>query len=139
VRLVTLKGLASRRLRTALTALSIVLGVALVAGTYVLTDSINNAFGSIFQTVYRGTDATVTGRNALDTGSGANSQNGGSSATPSFPQSVLARVLSLPDVRDAIGGVSGTPQLIVHGKAVAFGGRPTSASAWTRPSPSSTP
>ena len=73
MRLVTLKGLASRRLRTALTALSIVLGVALVAGTYVLTDSITNAFGSIFQTVYRGTDATVTGRNAVDTGSsGAN-------------------------------------------------------------------
>jgi putative ABC transport system permease protein len=123
VREVTLKGLATRRLRTALTALAIVLGVALVAGTFVLTDSINNAFGSIFQTVYRGTDATVTGRNALDTGAGASNQNG-PSAAPSFPQSVLARVLTVPEVRNALGGVSGTPQLIKNGKAIAFGGAP---------------
>jgi putative ABC transport system permease protein len=124
MRLVTFRGLAARRLRTALTSLAIVLGVALVAGTFVLTDSITNAFGSIFQTVYRGTAATVTGRNALDTGSGSSNQNGGLTNTPSFSQSVLARVLALPDVRDAIGGVSGSPQLIVHGKAVAFGGAP---------------
>jgi putative ABC transport system permease protein len=37
---VTLKGLAGRKLRAALTALAIVLGVALVSGTYVLTDTI---------------------------------------------------------------------------------------------------
>jgi putative ABC transport system permease protein len=124
VRGVTLKGLAARRLRTTLTALAIVLGVALVAGTYVLTDSITHAFGSIFQTVYRGTDATVTGRNALDTGSGGGNQNGGPSGAPSFPESVLARVRGLPEVREAIGGVSGTPQLIKNGKAIAFGGAP---------------
>ena len=39
-----LKGLATRKLRTALTAIAIVLGVALVSGTYVLTDSIKGAF-----------------------------------------------------------------------------------------------
>ena len=66
--LVAFRGLASRKLRSVLTALAIVLGVALVGGTYVLTDSITGAFNSIFQTVYRGTDATVTGRNAIDTG-----------------------------------------------------------------------
>ena len=50
-----------------LTAIAIVLGVALVSGTYVLTDSITKAFDSIFQTIYQNTDATITGRNALDT------------------------------------------------------------------------
>ncbi|MGZ4345409.1 MAG: ABC transporter permease, partial [Solirubrobacteraceae bacterium] len=120
---VALKGLAVRRLRSALTAVAIVLGVALVAGTYVLTDSITNAFDSIFQTVYRGTDATVTGRNAIDSGANSGGGNGAASA-PSFPASVLVRVKSLPDVSDALGGVDGTPQLIKNGKAITFGGAP---------------
>ncbi len=42
------------------------LGVALMAGTFVLTDSITGAFSSIFQTIYSGTAATVTGRSAID-------------------------------------------------------------------------
>ena len=44
----TLKGLLTRKLRTALTAIAIVLGVATVSGTFVLTDSIDKAFDSIF-------------------------------------------------------------------------------------------
>ncbi|HWD75226.1 MAG TPA: FtsX-like permease family protein [Solirubrobacteraceae bacterium] len=121
-----LKGLASRRLRAALTALAVVLGVALVAGTYVLTDSITGAFDTIFQTVYRGTDATVTGRNAIDTS--ANGGIGGGSA-PAFSQSVLGRVRGLPSVRDAVGDVSGSVQLIKNGKAISFGGAPTLGSS----------
>jgi putative ABC transport system permease protein len=120
---VALRGLAARRLRAVLTALAIVLGVALVAGTYVLTDSINGAFGTIFQTVYRGTDATITGRNAIDSSANPGVAGGGAS-TPAFSESLLARVERLPDVQDAIGGVSGTPQLIQNGKAISFGGAP---------------
>ena len=120
---VALKGLALRKLRSVLTGVAIVLGVALVGGTYVLTDSINGAFGSIFQTVYRGTDATVTGRNAIDSGSGNGNGNGAFSG-PSFPESVLARVQRLPDVLDTLGGVSGSPQLVKNGKAITFGGAP---------------
>ena len=122
---VALKGLATRKLRSALTAVAILLGVALVAGTYVLTDSITGAFDSIFQTVYRGTDATITGRNAIDTGSGnGNSGGSGQFAAPSFPESLLARVQRLPGVNQALGGVSGSPQLVKNGKAITFGGAP---------------
>ena len=39
-----IRGLLSRKLRTALTAIAIVLGVAMISGTYVLTDSIDQAF-----------------------------------------------------------------------------------------------
>ncbi len=85
---VAVKGLASRRLRAVLTALSIVLGVALVAGTYVLTDSLHSDLGSVYQTIYKNTAASITGRNAIDTG--ANAANGGS--VPTFSQSLLARV-----------------------------------------------
>ena len=45
---VALRGMARRKLRTVLTAIAIVLGVALVTGTYVLTDSIKGAFDGIF-------------------------------------------------------------------------------------------
>ena len=47
------RGLLARKLRTILTALGVVLGVALVSGTYVLTDSISTAFDSIFKQTYQ--------------------------------------------------------------------------------------
>src|SRR5207302_8694789 len=51
-----LRGLLLRKLRTVLTGVAIVLGVAMISGTYVLTDSISNAFSAIFTQTYRGTD-----------------------------------------------------------------------------------
>ena len=39
-----LRGLAQRKLRSALTAIAILLGVAMIAGTYVQTDQIRGAF-----------------------------------------------------------------------------------------------
>jgi putative ABC transport system permease protein len=115
---VALRGMARRKLRTALTAIAIVLGVALITGTYVLTDSIKGAFGGIFTSVYRGTDATVTGKSAF-TLSGQNN-----TTAPPFDQSLLPQVRHLPDVADAVGGVGGIAHLIVDGKVVAFGGAP---------------
>src|SRR6188508_1953050 len=114
----TLKGLLTRKLRTALTAVAIVLGVATVSGTFVLTDSIDKAFDAIFSDVYRNTDATITPKSAFDTG-----DNGTTEAA--FDASLLPQVKALPDVRDAIGGVaSDSAQLVLNGKAIAFGGAP---------------
>ena len=45
---VALRGLLGRKLRATLTAIAIILGVAMVSGTYVLTDSIDRAFDNIF-------------------------------------------------------------------------------------------
>jgi putative ABC transport system permease protein len=61
VLLVALKGLLGRKLRSILTAFAIVLGVATVSGTYVLTDSISDAFDNIFTGIYRSTDAVISG------------------------------------------------------------------------------
>jgi len=114
-----LRSLFSRKLRTSLTAIAIVLGVAMVSGTYVLTDSISNAFDAIFTQSYRGTDAVVTGKSAFDL-----SSNGVTTAPP-FDESLLAKVKGLSDVRAAIGGVGGEAQLIgKNGKAIVFGGAP---------------
>ncbi len=115
---VALRGMARRKLRTALTAIAIVLGVALITGTYVLTDSIKGAFGGIFTQVYRGTDATVTGKSAFDL-SGQNN-----TTAPPFAQSLLPKIRGLPDVADAVGGVGGNAHLILQGKVVHFGGAP---------------
>jgi putative ABC transport system permease protein len=115
---VALRGMARRKLRTALTAIAIVLGVALITGTYVLTDSIKGAFGGIFTQVYRGTDATVTGKSAFTL------SNNGTTTAPPFNESLLPQIRKLPDVEAAVGGVGGDAHLIVDGKVVHFGGAP---------------
>ena len=114
-----LRSLVSRKVRTALTAVAIVLGVAMMSGTYVLTDSISNAFDAIFTQSYRGTDAVISGKSAFDL------SNSGSTTAPPFDESLLPEVKALPEVRAAIGGVGGEAQLIgKNGKAIVFGGAP---------------
>ena len=81
-----LRGILGRKLRTVLTALAVVLGVAMVSGTFVLTDSISKAFDAIFSETYRGTDAVITGKSAFDLG------NNNSTTAPSFDQSLLEKV-----------------------------------------------
>jgi len=61
---VALRALWGRKLRTFLTGFAIVLGVATISGTYVLTDSISSAFDTIFSSIYRNTDAVITGKSA---------------------------------------------------------------------------
>jgi putative ABC transport system permease protein len=114
-----LRGLLGRKLRTVLTALAIVLGVATVSGTYVLTDSINKAFHSIFFETRQGSDVIVSGKSAFDLAS-----DSGVTA-PAFPESLLAQVRALPDVGRAEGGVNGDAHLIgKNGKAIVYGGAP---------------
>ena len=60
-----LRGLAARKLRSALTATAILLGVAMVAGTYVLTDQIRNAFDNIQSQAVEGIDVVITPRDAF--------------------------------------------------------------------------
>jgi putative ABC transport system permease protein len=116
---VALAGILGRKLRTALTAVAIVLGVAMVTGTYVLTDSIKGAFNGIFQEIYRNTDATVTGKAAFDLSSGSSTE------APPFGQALLARIRALPDVADAVGGVGGEANLVeADGDVIKFGGAP---------------
>ncbi len=89
---VTLKGLAARKFRASLTALAIVLGVAMISGTYVLTDTINAGFDTIFSQSYKNTDAIISGKSAFD------NTTDNSVAPPTFPESVLPKVKALPDV-----------------------------------------
>ena len=116
---VALKALWSRKLRTFLTGFAIVLGVATITGTYVLTDSISKAFDSIFSTIYQGTDAVVTGDTAFDVSEGSGVE------IPSFDESLLPKIKALPEVDAAVGGVGGEAQLIGDdGDVIQFGGAP---------------
>jgi putative ABC transport system permease protein len=114
-----LKGLLGRKLRTALTAIAIVLGVAMVAGTFMLTDSIDNAFDTIFTDVRKGSNAVVTGKSAFDLSEGSGSNS------PTLSESLLPEVRRLPEVAAAEGSVNGEAQLIGdNGKAIVYGGAP---------------
>ena len=59
---VALRGLAGRKLRAVLTGIAIVLGVAMISGTYILTDTVQRAFNELLVDSYAGTDAVVTGK-----------------------------------------------------------------------------
>src|SRR5215468_5694721 len=56
---VTLKTIWSRKVRFLLTGVAVILGVAFVSGTFVLTETINNTFDSLFNDIYQHTDAVV--------------------------------------------------------------------------------
>ncbi|HEX3807774.1 MAG TPA: FtsX-like permease family protein, partial [Gaiellaceae bacterium] len=73
----------------------------------------------IFGSVYKSTDAVITGKSAIGNG------NGNGSIAPSFPASVLAKVQKLPDVAEADGGVSDQAQLVGrNGKVISNGFSP---------------
>jgi putative ABC transport system permease protein len=118
---VAIKGLLGRKLRAVLTAIAIVLGVAMVSGTYILTDTIKSAFSTVFTNAYKNADAVVTGKSAL----GTNNNNNGRSATPTLPASLLTQVRHLPQVGLASGAVADQAGLVGHdGKVIARGGAP---------------
>ncbi|HET9544727.1 MAG TPA: FtsX-like permease family protein [Gaiellaceae bacterium] len=103
MRRVALRGLASRKLRSLLTAFAIVLGVAMVSGTFVLTDTIDSGFDTVFSESYEGADAVISpetefGRQAAGSGG--------------FPASVLEDVEALPSVAEAAGSVRDSARLI---------------------------
>ena len=71
MRKVTLKGLLAHKLRLALTALAIVLGVTFISGTFVLTDTLQNTFNTLFGNIYSKVDFQVRGVAQLGSGAGA--------------------------------------------------------------------
>jgi len=103
---VALRGLAGRKLRSALTALAIVLGVAMISGTFILTDTINKGFTTIFTESYKNTSAVITAHSTIS------SSNSGAALTGGFPASVLDKVQRLPDVADAAGSITDTAKLV---------------------------
>jgi putative ABC transport system permease protein len=120
---VALRGLAGRKFRTVLTAIAIVLGVAMTSGAYVLTDTIDKAFNAIFVESYAGTDAVVSGKGADISFEGEQSQ------PPPIPEDVLEQVRAIDGVEVATGSVTDeqTKLLKPDGESIDTGGAPSFA------------
>jgi putative ABC transport system permease protein len=119
--LIALRGLLGRKLRAALTAIAVVLGVAMISGTYVLTDTIQNAFDRIFTESYRGTNAVVTARTAFE----PTTEGDTGFVQETLPESMLERTRQVEGVAAAIGGVAGIAQIVdKEGKVLTTSGAP---------------
>ncbi|HEY4724891.1 MAG TPA: ABC transporter permease, partial [Actinomycetota bacterium] len=96
MRRVALKGIWWRRGRATLTAFAVVLGVAMVSGTFILTDTINKAFDSIFQDSYAKTSAVISGKEVVEDAA---------SGTATVPAAVLQQVRANDEVDEATGAI----------------------------------
>ncbi|HTY95718.1 MAG TPA: FtsX-like permease family protein, partial [Solirubrobacteraceae bacterium] len=97
-------------------------GVAMISGTYILTDTIKSAFGTVFKEVYKRTDVVITAHSAIEE-EGENERNNG--VTPAFSESLLNQVRALKGVQQAQGAATSTAELVGrNGKVLSTGGSP---------------
>ena len=117
---VTIKGLLAHKLRLALTAMAIVLGVTFIAGTFVLTDTLNNTFKTLFGNVYQNVDFQVRGVAQFGTRRHRHPQ-------PHPRVDLLATVRGVPGVEAADGiGRRATPSTsATTARRISTGGAPT--------------
>lgn len=100
----TIRTILSHKRRMISTVLSIVLGIAFLAGTFVFTDSIKQTFDDLFSTVYADTDAVVRSNQEIETQTGTSRGR--------IPESVLEVVAAVPGVGEAIGDVTGYARIL---------------------------
>ena len=95
-----LKGVLAHKVRLAMTALAIVLGVAFVSGTYVFTDSIKASFSKLFNDVNSGVDLWVKG--VADFGF----------TSPLIDEGLVEQVAEIPGVVISAPSVEGIAQIV---------------------------
>ncbi len=124
MRKVTLKGLLARKLRLALTALAIVLGVTFVTGTLVLGDTLDRTFNDVIGTAYQHISFEIRGTAAFANDTAAD-VNGTANRKP-IPQSIATAVRRLPGVAYVHGSIEGYAQFLArNGNAIGSGGSST--------------
>ena len=113
-----LRGFAERKVRALLTGVAIALGVALMAGTYILTDTINGAFAEVFSASYHNKAVVVTPKETLGRRVAAE--------TSPLDEATLARVRTVPGVAAAAGAISSRATLLTtSGKRLTSGHAPS--------------
>ena len=111
-----LAGLRQRKLRAALTAIAIVLGVAMITGTLVISSQITRAFDEIFTQVNQGVDVRVTPRTDFDVRHGT---------LPTLPASLASRIAAIDGVAAASPEVAALGSPVVNGTYVQSTGAPS--------------
>ena len=110
------KSLFAHKTRLILTAVSIILGVAFIAGTYIYTDTTSRAFDGIMEEAFSGIDVVVAG----------DSEFTFSATGIYFDQSLLDDIAAIDGVASVEAGVDGfgTQILDPEGEAIGGGGPP---------------
>ena len=120
---VTLRNLAAHKLRLALTALAVILGVAFVAGTLVFTDTMGRQFDQLFAKTGKGVAVQVRAKKVIDSPDGSD--------VPSVPASLVGVISGVPGVARAHGEVNGFAALVgKDGKVVGGSGPPQLGVEW---------
>ncbi|GAC1439687.1 MAG: ABC transporter permease [Solirubrobacteraceae bacterium] len=107
-----LRGIGVRRMRAAFTALAVLLGMSMVSGTLVFTDTVHRAIHDTFAASARGSQAVVSGREP---------QNAAPGQAPAIPAALLARIRQLSIVEHAEGQVSASAAIVHAGGTLARG------------------
>jgi putative ABC transport system permease protein len=124
MRNVTVTGLLARKLRLALTALAIVLGVTFVTGTLVLGDTLNSTFNDLISTAYQHVSFQIRSRAVLGNTDAAAVDSTAYRAP--VPQSIATAVSRLPGVAYVYGAVAGYAQFMTReDNAIGSGGGST--------------
>jgi putative ABC transport system permease protein len=124
-----IRNLWAHKLRLMATVFSIMLGVAFMAGTLVLTATMRTTFDNLFADMYQGTDAVVRAQSAFE---GPQESTGAQRGR--IDESLLPVVSRVDGVAAASGEVSGYARLIAKdGKALGnpTNGAPTIGTNWT--------
>jgi putative ABC transport system permease protein len=116
---VILRSLLARKLRLLMSTSAIVLGVAFVAGSLTLTDTLGRVFDNLFVTVNAQTDLEVRGHVAIDGATGP------MVLRKPVAASLVARIAAVPGVQGVTGDVSAYAQILrKDGTAYKTGGAP---------------
>ena len=121
----TLLGLVAHRLRLALAAIAVVLGVAFVAGTLVLSDTLSATFDDLFGTVTAKVDVQVRGVATIG-------GDAGRATHPPVPAALVSTVRGVQGVHETFGFLQRNGVILVTpaGKALTTGGAPTLGVLW---------
>ncbi len=120
MRTVALRNLAAHKVRLALTLLSVVLGTAFIAGSFVFTDTLQRTFDGIFAGEAAGVDVRLSPEERQ---------------SPGIPQDVVDDVAAMDGVRTVAPGIEGSVVLLdpAGKKAVQTGGAPSFGLAYLPP------
>jgi putative ABC transport system permease protein len=121
----TLKGLLAHKLRMALTALAVVLGVGFIAGTYVLTDTMNKTFDDLFVQANAGIDVIVRNKQSFQPIQGPEQRS-------PLDDALVDRIEAIEGVEDLEATVTGYAQIVdLEGEPIAPFGPPTLGVSWS--------
>lgn len=129
---VTLKNLFARKFRLVLTSIAVILGVAFMAGTFVLTDTLGNVFDGLFADVNRGVDVAVRGADPFE---GSGGDPGEQVVREPVDEDLIGTIKQVEGVALVEGAVGQLAQVVTleDGKpteAISHGGAPTLGVTW---------